>query len=553
MITFLKALSRFSFLFGLAVLLTMLPFSKYVISVSQFILAGAWAVDRFETEKVILFFRTHKGIKAALLAIPYILFLFFSGIIQGFRSFLKNKPALIFSSIILLHVLGLFFTVDFGYAFKDIRTKLPIILLPLFLSTSEPIGKKGFQQYLILFVLAITLSTIINTIKIYTYDYVDLREVSRQVSHVRLGLLISLSLLIILYYVFRRHGIVLWVRGTMILLFLWQLGYLFLTKSFTGIAVFGITVFILLLVFIFRSKNRGLKFGLFLVILLITGITAYYLSRVILDFYHVHPVDFLQLEKVSSRGNPYIHNPESQDTENGNRVWIYVQMDELREGWNQRSSYHFDSLGRSGEVVAFTLIRYLASKDLRKDADGLAALTREDIQAIEKGIPNVVWLSPFSIRGRIYEILWGFEHYRSTDDPSGMTLMQRFEYWKAAAGVISSHWLAGVGTGDMNIVLQEQYDRMHSKLNPDERLRPHNQFLSIFAAFGIFGILWFLLAIFYPPYQLRGYSDYFFLAYLIIALLSMIPEDTLESQTGVTFFALFYSFFLFFRKAKNPV
>jgi hypothetical protein len=33
----------------------------------------------------------------------------------------------------------------------------------------------------------------------------------------------------------------------------------------------------------------------------------------------------------------------------------------------------------------------------------------------------------------------------------------------------------------------------------------------------------------------------------------MIPEDTIESQMGVTFFAFFYSFFLFGRKEEDKI
>jgi O-antigen ligase len=162
-------------------------------------------------------------------------------------------------------------------------------------------------------------------------------------------------------------------------------------------------------------------------------------------------------------------------------------------------------------------------------------------------------MKEFSIRGRIYEFLWGFDNYRETGNPTGSTLMQRLEFWKASVGIIRDYWLTGVGTGDMNTAFQVQYENMHSKLAPDQRWRSHNQFLSIFVGFGIIGLLWFLVAIFYPPLMLQRRDDYFLVVFLIIALLSMLTEDTIESQTGVTFFAFFYSFFLFARKEKDPL
>jgi hypothetical protein len=40
---------------------------------------------------------------------------------------------------------------------------------------------------------------------------------------------------------------------------------------------------------------------------------------------------------------------------------------------------------------------------------------------------------------------------------------------------------------------------------------------------------------------------------MIIASLSMMTEDTLESQMGVTFFTFFYCFFLFGRKEYDRI
>ena len=203
--------------------------------------------------------------------------------------------------------------------------------------------------------------------------------------------------------------------------------------------------------------------------------------------------------------------------------------------------------------MVFTILRFLTSKGYRKDADGINRLTDAEITAIEKGIPNVIFMKGLSIRGLLYEILWGYEKYKDTGDPTGSTLMQRIEFWKASAGIIRDNWLSGVGTGDMNIAFQDQYLKMHSRLAPDQRWRSHNQFLSILVGFGIFGLAWFLFAILYPPAVLGKFNDYFFLVFFIICMLSMLPEDTIESQSGVTFFAFFYSFLLFGRKESTPV
>jgi hypothetical protein len=271
------------------------------------------------------------------------------------------------------------------------------------------------------------------------------------------------------------------------------------------------------------------------------------------DYYKVNPVDFSKLEKVSPLGHPYLHNLVDRQTENGNYLYIYIQFDELREAWSKRSSIPFDGRDKRNQLIPNTLIRYLTSRGLRKDAGGMSQLSDTEIREIEKGTANVVFTWKFSIRGQVYEFLWGIDEYRKSGDPTGSSLMQRFEFWKASAGIIKENWVTGVGTGDMNEAFQQQYDKMKSKLAPDQRWRSHNQFLSVFVGFGVLGLVWFLFSILYPPLALGKFRDYFFLVFFIIAMLSMIPEDTIESQLGVTFFALFYSLFLFGKKEEDKI
>jgi O-antigen ligase len=94
-----------------------------------------------------------------------------------------------------------------------------------------------------------------------------------------------------------------------------------------------------------------------------------------------------------------------------------------------------------------------------------------------------------------------------------------------------------------------------SKLDKDWRLASHNEYLRIAVLYGIPGIAFFIFSLFYPLIHRNKKKDILFLAFLYIVVCSMFTEDTLETQTGVTFFAFLYSLLLFQGKVvvKHPL
>ncbi|MEI6683338.1 MAG: O-antigen ligase family protein [Bacteroidota bacterium] len=549
----LKQIFRYWYILSMMVIVVGLPFSKLLLSIGQFMMAGGWIVERFDGKRWMAAVKGMSTGRIILLAPVVAVSLFGAAIGRGFRDFSRNRAALLFASVLLLHVAGLLWTTDFNYAFKDLRTKLPLLLLPLFLSTTEAFGKKAFYAMMGLFILAVLTRSVFNTWLILTRHFVDIRDVSHNVSHITYSLLICMCLYTLVFFLFKRNLFPLWQRALILLVLGWLAGYLVLSQSFTGISVALITFFILIPVLIFKTRKLWLKISLAFGILAIATVGFFALRSIVRDYYHVNPVDYTKLEKTTSRGNPYIHNIYAARTENGYSIWIYYQEDELREAWNKRSRIPYDSLNLKSGPISFTIIRYLTSKGWKKDADAVERLTPEEVSAIEKGIANCIFLKEFGIRGRIYEFLWGYDNYIETGNPTGSTIMQRLEFWKASVGIIKEHWLWGVGTGDMNIAFRLQYEKMHTKLAPDQRWRSHNQYLSIFIGFGIFGFIWFLVSLFWPPVMLHRYGDYFFMVFLIISLMSMLTDDTIESQTGVSFFAFFYALFLFGRKENDAI
>jgi hypothetical protein len=266
------------------------------------------------------------------------------------------------------------------------------------------------------------------------------------------------------------------------------------------------------------------------------------------DVNHVEAVDFNSLERTTRLGNHYWHDISNPQIENGSYVWLYVATDELRDAWNRRSRFGFDGKDKASQEIKYTLIRFLTSKGYRKDAEGVAKLTEREVALVENGVASIVYVDRSNLYVRIYKIFWEYNRYKVTGNASGHSVMQRFEYWKASRSIIEENFLTGVGTGDLDDAFQDEYKKSGSLLQQEFRWHSHNQFLAVFATYGIAGLAWFLFALIFPAARLGKFHDYYYLSFFIIIILSMLTEDTLETQAGVTVFAFFSSLYLFTKK-----
>ena len=104
-----------------------------------------------------------------------------------------------------------------------------------------------------------------------------------------------------------------------------------------------------------------------------------------------------------------------------------------------------------------------------------------------------------------------------------------------------------MGTGDVPQAFSQAYDEIHSPLKEEFRFRAHNQYLAIAVAFGLVGLAFFLFVLLYPWCVSRRNHTYLYMVFLTIMLLSMFPEDTLETQAGATLFAFFMALLLVMR------
>jgi hypothetical protein len=509
------------YLFYLGILLTIigLPFSRAMLSIGQVTMG--------------------------------VVFLFDINLVSKIKSFFKNKAALAFVSFYILLWIGSVYSENVNYALFDLRTKLPLLIFPLVFSTEKPLKESAFRFFLILFV-ATVIASVSTSLWIYiSKDLADYREAFPFVSHIRISLEIIIAISILVFYAFiENKSIPLWLRVVFVIAALYLLWATVILELLTGTVILLITLLISLIYFITINKNKLwlLSFGVgSIAILLLISLWIY---RVVDEYRSVPNFEISKLETKTALGNKYEHRPYSYQIENGSYIGIYTQWDEMRAAWSKRSELDFDGKDERNQILRFTLQRYLNSKHLRKDAAGVESLSDQDIQNVEKGIANFEFAKNFSYKKRIYKILWEYGMYQRGETVSGHTLIQRIELWKTAWNIFVEDPIFGVGTGDIPNAFENKFIENNSPLQ-GSKLRSHNEYLSVLVSLGIFGLIVFIFSIFYPPSYLGLWNNQLLFWFICFLSISMLWEDTIETQVGVTIFSFFYSIYVFGKNNKS--
>ncbi len=458
---------------------------------------------------------------------------------------IRSKDVWLFLGIYFLHVVGMLYTSDLAYGFHDLKVKLPLLVFPILLATADPLSFKERKITLIFFTAAVVTSSIISTFILLIPGKLsgeDVRQIAPFISHIRLALMVNMSIFITFSF-----GLSAQSRRERYLLFgvgLWLVIFLFLLKSFTGIILFLVCLFILVPLYQHRIPSFFWRRVIVAISIVVPVISMIYLFGSVRRFYSFEDTNPHKILVFTEGGRAYRHDFRARDVENGHFVWQNVCEDELRIAWPLRSQFPYDSLDRRGNPIRFTLIRYLTSKGLPKDSLSVTQLTDDEIRSIENGVANYLYRNKLALYPYVYRVLWELDSYARGNNPSGHSVAQRIIYWKAALQIIRENFLFGVGTGDVQQAFNTYYERNEVNLQRKFWLRAHNQYLTFIVTFGIIGFLIIMVGILLPCFRKIKYTPFLAVVFMIISFFSMIPEDTLETQAGATFFAFFYSFFI---------
>ncbi len=481
----------------------------------------------------------------------FTLWLFDGNIKKKTLAFFRNKTALALTSIYLLSIIGLIYSDNLSYAIDDLRRKLPLFFLPFLISGFTPITRKEFRLVFKYYVVGVLISSLWSCfIMLGGLNEVitDTRVLSRFNSHIRFALEICLAIFGSFYFTWKAQlnkQKILWsIVGS------WLIIFLFLINLFTGAVILLSTSIILLTIYSFRSKKAWFKYSFLFISIAIASFTLYTINNGVNSYYE--KVNSLKPISLTKSGSKYTFDKVSErknDKENGYLIWSNISWDEIELEWNKKSVIPFSGKDLKDQFLSTTLIRFLSSKGIYKDAESVINLTSIEVDAIEKGIPNHKFIDMNGMDKRIYEIIWEHDNYIQGRDFNGHSVIMRWEYWSTAFHIIHQNLFFGVGTGDVRSAFDQQYEIDQTSLKPQYRLRAHNQYITFTVAFGLLGIIIFGFSLIYPFIKNNMSNNYFYLSFLCIVLLSMLSEDTLETQIGITFFAFFNTIFLL--KEKN--
>jgi len=409
-----QKISEALYLFGLLLLVAAMPLSIFMMSIAQFALLASWLIS--------------------------------GNIFTKIKSAFSNPVVAILATVYFMHLIGGFYSTDYNYYFNDIRIKLPLLVLPVLIYTSPKISEQWFERILSVFVLAVLTSTIISMGVLYDLlphknPVNDIREISVFVSHIRLSLFICLSIFIAVYFFGKHHEKYNFFKKFLLaLLIAWFLIFLNIMEAMTGVAILLVTGILLSVYFIYSQRSTLWKTISIAIAVAIPVLIVGYVKNEAEKIYHPQKPDFNKLDRTTLNGNSYEHYVSRPEQENGNLIWIYLCPKELSSGWNQRSKLNYDGKDLRGNELKLTLIRFLTSKGLRKDSTGIYQLNENEIHSIENGIPNVEYQNNGSLNVRLHKTIMEYYGYKFGENPTGSSMMQRIEYWKAGWNIFRQNF-----------------------------------------------------------------------------------------------------------------
>jgi len=476
-----------------------------------------------------------KAILSLSTAYLILLFILRGNYSEGYTRLKKNNAFLFFLVFIAFYGLSLSWSSLIYIGLSDLLSKCNLILLPIVLIALPALSRKNKASILRLFAACVILESCINFSNFYLNfsPDKDIRTMSLFVSHIRFSLFVVFAIFILAYQKQAKISlkIIHWLGIA------WLLFYTYYAQVLSGVLALSISSIVLLILGLKNSKKWVKICSL---IGIVTIISALIMSVLFFNKNNDENINLKSYPKYTKLGHQYTHDTISKAMENGYPLNCFINEQELDSTWKTKSNIALNTYTKNNFSYRSVLIRYLTSKGLTKDAEGVNKLSQEDIKNISLGIPSILQLKT-GLQNRINELKY---ELNSRGNPNGHSLLHRIEYWKTGWSIFKQHWIIGTGIGDYKDSYQQEYIKSHSILEPKNRLESHNQFLGIAIATGTIGILLFLVHIAYTFRMFWRKKEFIPILFISICITSFLVEDTLTTLAGMSFYSFFIGLFV---------
>lgn len=451
----------------------------------------------------------------------------------------KSKYVACISALFVLDLVGCLWSENLGQAWHIVSHEVSFLTMALFIAVASPLKKKVIDWLLCVFLLCAFLGTFVGLYNYISRPYADVRLLVPGARNIAFSIKIAFAAGIL--FVYARHGRI--GRLVALLSIVWLITFLLVAQMLSGL-VCVVVILIAVLVYEMVKKRNLVATGILCFIvatIVVSGLWAY---NEYCNYFVAKQERICDKEIRTPDGNRYLCEGDST-IENGYYMDNYLCRTEVESAWKERTGKDIKQTCLYwNEPYEYLIYRYLNSKGLHKDRQGVMALTDKDIDNIDHGMANVVYSEKFSLRPRLYKVFFEIERSQNKEKIHDMSIVQRIAMSKSAMRIVEKNLVAGVGTGDAKGLLNDGLHKDYPSIVIDDA-DPHNQFLYVMVSFGIVGLCLFLVALCYPVFTLRLWKNMYFVVFFFTMVCYMFTESCLRTMSGRVFFVMFFSLIVF--------
>ena len=253
---------------------------------------------------------------------------------EKFADFRHNYRLQAFLVLLGVHLLWLIGTSNMDYALFDLQKKLPLFAIPLVVLTSRPLEHRERLNVGIAYTAAVMVVSIIGVVRYLTIPDLPYRDIIPYISHIRYGLNVCMTLVLLVYAAFHYRRTWLYVLNS--LLIVWFAVVLMMLHSYTAFIILLVAPLVLLVCYWCRMSRKSRRWVTALYCCVVLALAAL-VGSYAYDYYHLRPLSTEPTQAYTANGNPYLHYQDGL-IENGNYIHLNVCEQEMREQWQNSAT-----------------------------------------------------------------------------------------------------------------------------------------------------------------------------------------------------------------------